>query len=68
MTASDTIMEEMCQRGREARASAAAPAEQPDQLPHKHGHVKQHTHGAARMTLKRVLGRARRAFMAGSLP
>ena len=56
MTASDIIMEEMCWQGRQARASAAAPTQQPDQLPHKHGQVKQHTHGTARMILKRVLG------------
>ncbi len=57
VTASDVIMEEMCRQGRMAQASAAAaPTEQAAQLLHKHGHVKQHIHGTARTTLKRMLG------------
>ena len=54
VTASDVIMEEMCRQGRMAQASAAV--EQPAQLPHKHGHAKQHIHGTARMALTRMLG------------
>ena len=56
-TASDIIMDEMCQRGRPAQASAAAmPTELAAQLPHKHGHVKQHMHGTAHASLRRMVG------------